>query len=556
MSSINCSETEGEIINYNYPGSIAEYNMNFASTVDVIVDEKNELFNAVSIYVPMSLANANIVDFDPAWVTAEKPAVITCTLDSYKKYMKGKLLDQWQDVFRQDTNFDVIVYLIVFLDDASTNGMWDIDDASIKFAPITEAFNKLYFISFVKTLFDGSYDGKPVTLPGNPGTAATAQIKITNSGTDARTVNPGAYLFNDGVKDWTITLANPLTLPADAEQSMRITAATVGAGAALSPGVVTPAGISPALPADIAVEVLSVQQGANPSAGTTEEPSKFFDYALALSYMCKQDIKLSYFINMVKISYADGKPNPSDPCWIRYKTSAQEKEAMLSVKDGDRARYYWGALFLMGCVQNTWTLAHSEPVNIVPLIFAAWFIERNASGQYVGNKLSLLRLRGIRIKPCGFPSWLNSEVNANDRDGIEVYQAKNVGFLRTISDNTPQESCVDSARSINGTPVGAQMISKWVDYTCAQQCAKFITDDGTVTDPALTNEDAYTKIQNIVIGNLLLFTPMKRISSIKMKFPSFAVAKTGPRELRAARSWLANYSDDLDKVTVTGGVII
>ena len=433
-------------MNYNYPGSISEYNMNFASTVDVVVDEKNELFNAISIYVPMSLAEANILDFDPSWVSAGKPAVITCTLDSYKKYMKGKLLDQWQDVFRQDTNFDVILYLIVFLDNASTDNMWDIDDASITFGPITEAFNKLYYISFVKTLFDETYDG-------------------------------------------------------------------------------------------------------------SQAGSKFFDYSLALAYMCKQDLKLSYYINMVKITYVDEKPNPADACWIRYKTSAEEKEIMLSVKDGDRAKYYWGALFLMNCVQNIWTLVHSEPVNIVPLVFAAWFAERNSSGNYVGNKFSMLRLRGTRIKPCGFPSWLNSEVNQNDRDGIEVFQAKNVGFLRTIADNTPQESCVDSARSINGTPVGAQMISKWVDYTCAQQTAKFVTDDGTVTDPVLTNEDAYGKIQGIVSGNLMLFTGMKRVSGIALKFPAFTTAKVGPRELKAARVWSAIYVDDLDKVTMTGGMI-
>jgi len=519
--------------------------MNFASTVDVVVDEKNELFNAFSIYIPMSLASANIIDFNPAWVTADKPAVITCTLESYKKYMKGKLLDQWQDVFRQDTNFDVILYLIVFLDNSSTEDMWDIDDISIKFAPITEAFNKLYFISFVKTLFDPSYDGKPVQISASPGTKATAQIRITNSGGAGQTIGANAYVFSDGVKNWSIPLADPLELEAGASEVMQIEADAVGADAALAPRVVTPASITPALPANIAVEVLSVQQGTD-AVSAHEEPSKFFDYALALAYMCKQDLNLSYFINLIKISYVDGKPNPDDVCWIRYKTSAEEKEAMLSIQDCDRSKYYWAALYLMNCVQNTWTVVHSEPVNIIPLIFAAWFIERNASGQYVGNKLSLLRLKGTRIKPCGFPSWLNSEVNSNDRDGIELFQGKNVGFLRTISDNTPQESCLDSARSINGTPVGAQMISKWVDYTCAQQCAKFVTDEGTVTDPVLTNEEAYKKIQDIVVGNLLLFAPMKR----------FAVAKVGPRELRAARTWQANYSDDLDKVTISGGLVV
>ena len=541
-------------MNYNYPGSISEYNMNFASTVDVNVDEKNELFNAISIYVPMSLAAANIVDFDPAWVAAEKPAVIQCTLDNYKKYMKGKLLDQWQDVFRQDTNFDVILYLIVFLDDESTAGMWDIDDISIKFAPITEAFNKLYFISYVKTLFDGTYDGRPTQIASVPGMAASAQISLVNTGTDTVTVGAGTYVHNDGAKNWSIVIEEAVTLATGGAHAVQAVADSVGSDALLSTGQINSDAMTPETPADIAVMVVSVQQGTDPVA-ETEAPSRFFDYALALAYMCKQDIKLSYFVNMVKISYVDEKPNPADVCWIRLKTSAEEKEVMLSIATNDRSKYYWGALFLMNCVQNTWTLIHSEPVNIIPLIFAAWFIERNSSGQYVGNKLSLLRLKGVRIKPCGFPSWLNSEVNQNDRDGIELLQAKNVGFLRTISDNTPQESCIDSARSINGTPVGAQMISKWVDYTCAQQCAKFITNEGTVTDPVLTNEAAYGRIQSIVSSNLALFTGMKRVSGIALKFPAFSVAKVGPRELKAARTWSATYVDDLDKVTITGGIV-
>ena len=121
-------------MNYNYVGSIAERKMKFSSTVGVAVDEKNELFNAISIYMPLSLAAANIVDFNPEWVSAEKPAIFTCVLDNYKKTMKGKLLDQWQDVFRQDTNASVILYVIVFLDGEGTEDMWEIGDASIGFS--------------------------------------------------------------------------------------------------------------------------------------------------------------------------------------------------------------------------------------------------------------------------------------------------------------------------------------------------------------------------------------------------------------------------------------
>jgi hypothetical protein len=541
-------------MNYNYVGSIAERKMKFASSVDVIVDEKNELFNAISIYVPMSLAAGNIVDFDPAWVSANKPAVFTCVLDNYKKVMKGKLLDQWQDAYRQDTNVSCVLYVIVFLDDESTVGMWEIDDASIKFSPLTEAFNKLFYISYVKVLFDEHCDGRPVVLPSNPGTPASAQITLSNPTGDVVTVSPNTYLFNDGVKDWEIAVDEELILQPGGSHALQVFATTPGSDADLAVGTVDNNTVTPSPPAGLVVQVTAVTQGTDPSPGPTEVPSKFFDMSLALAYLCKLDFALSYFVSLVKVSYVDQKPNPADNCWIRLKTSAEEKEAMLSIKDDDRARYYWGALYLMNCVQNTWALAHSEPVNIVPLIFAAWFGERNSSGQYVGNKLSLLRLRGTRIQPLGFPSWLNSEVNENDADGFDLLDAKNVGYLCTIADNTPQESCVSSARSINGTPVAAQMISKWVDYASAQLCAKLITADGTLTDPVLTDEAAYKRIQEIVADNLRLFVPTKRINNIVLKFPSFSTAKTGLTKLEAASSWRAGYTDDLDEVVVTGGI--
>ena len=166
----------------------------------------------------------------------------------------------------------------------------------------------------------------------------------------------------------------------------------------------------------------------------------------------------------------------------------------------------------------------------------------------------MLRLRGTRIKPLGFPSWLNSEINENDAKGFDLLDAKNVGYLNTISDNTPQESCLSSARSIGGMPVAALMIAKFVDYTSSQQCARLLTEADTLTNPVLTNEDAYIHIQDIVFKNLLLFTGTKRISNIQLKFPPFPAAKVSLRSLVATGAWEASYSDDLDEVTVTGGI--
>jgi hypothetical protein len=467
--------------------------------------------------------------------------------------MKGKLLDQWADAFRQDTNTSLILYVIVFLDGEGTEDMWEIDDVSIKFAPITNAFGKLFFISYVKVLFDETYSGKPIIVPAVPGTAALQTVRITNGGTGGAVIEAGTYVVDDGVNTWQLAVASDVTLPAGEYVDYDLVADDVGVDANMSVGTDETAMFSTALPEDCAAICHAFTQGTDEQP-EHEEPSLYFDMALAMAYMCKLDNKLSYFIPLVKISYVDQKPSQSDTCWIRLKTSAEEKEAMTSLETGDRSKYFWGALFLMNCVRNTWVLVHSELVNIVPLIFAAWFAIRNGSGTYVGNKLSLLRLGGTRIKPLGFPSWLNSEVNENDADGFDLLDAKNAGYLCTIADNTPQESCVSSARSINGTPVAAQMISKWVDYTSAQQCANFITDEGTLTDPVLTDESAYNKIQDIVFSNLLLFVSTKRIGNIVMRFPAFKTAKTGMTKLEAASSWKAGYTDDLDDVTITGGI--
>jgi hypothetical protein len=541
-------------MNYNYVGSISERKMHFSSFVEVVVDEKNELFNAISIYIPASLADRNIVDFEEDWVTAEKPAVFTCALDNYKEIMKGKLLDQWQDVFRMDTNPSVILYLIVFKDDSSTDVMWEIEDTNIKFKPLTDAFNALFFISYPKVLFDEDYGGGLVTIPASPGRVATGQLRFSNSTGSDIELTEGAYSFSDGVKDWAFIIGSNAVVPAGGGLSVNAATTAIGDDAALLPGPFDPTEITPAVPSELTCSVLSVVQGANPSSGPIEVPSKFFDHALALAYLCRLNIQLSYFISMVKTSFIDQKPNPLDPCHIRLLTSAQEKERMLSIKDDDRSKYYWGALFLMNCVLNTWVLIHSEPVNIIPLIFGAWFASRNSSGQFVGNKLSLLRLRGTKIKPYGFPSWLNSEVNENDAKGFDLLDEKNVGYLCTISDNTPQESCISSARAIGGMPVAALMISKWIDYTSSQMVARYITEVETLTDPVLTNEDAYDRIKDIVFQNILLFTGTKRISNIQLDFAPLTSAKVSIRKLVSTNSWSATYTDDLDEVAVTGSI--
>jgi len=165
-----------------------------------------------------------------------------------------------------------------------------------------------------------------------------------------------------------------------------------------------------------------------------------------------------------------------------------------------------------------------------------------------------IRLSSGNIKPLGWPSPLNSAVNENDADAVDVLGTKGVAYLQTISDSSLENCRLTYARTLDGVSLNAKMISKWIDYRSAMDCANLITDKGTLSNPVLTNNEAYTRIQSIVGNNLNKFTATKRIYNTKLSFPSFNKAKVGLTALEAASAWSALYVDDLDSVTVTGGI--
>jgi hypothetical protein len=535
--------------------------------VDIV---ESDLFNSVSVYMPLSLAERNIADFDPSWVTKELPALMTCVADNYTDVMKGQLLNQWDAAFRQKSNLSLVVYVIVFLDDDTTAGDWSVDSVSIRFDPLEKAFNKLFNISFIKTMFDEDYDGSPLAVGVDPGSPASAAIVVSNPGSTALAVDAGIYSFNDGVKDWSFVVASAATLAQNEQLAVSAAASTPGV-AALQTGALDPSGITggsgTGLPAGISVTVSSITQGADPS--DILAPSTYFDRSLALAYLCKTDPKLSYFWSFVRLRLSNaGFPvdkSVADPnsCWIRSKTAAEEKafaESGLDVAGNQdvpnpRSQYYWGFLWQMGCLNNTWVVVHSEPLNVLTEALAAWFESKNSSGQYIGNKLSRLRLTGAKIKPFGYPSLLSSDVNENDAESHELLDAKNVGYLKTISDSTAQQCVISSALSLGGLPVTAMMIAAFVNYESAQQVAELTTDQGTLVDPTMTDETAYSRIQLIVARLLGKFSATNgRLSAVSLEFPSFAEAKVGRTAFVALDSWSAVYKDDLTKVTVTGSV--
>lgn len=147
-------------MNINYVGSVAERFMKFRSSLATEEDVSENIFNAVSIYVPKSLAGNNLADgsYNPEEITADKFAVIAVNVDNYTSVLKdtGALISQWLPIFNDGVNSAVTLYIIIFDD---TSFAPTVSAGAISWAPLTKAFKELYFISFFKTMFSEHYTG-------------------------------------------------------------------------------------------------------------------------------------------------------------------------------------------------------------------------------------------------------------------------------------------------------------------------------------------------------------------------------------------------------------
>lgn len=689
-------------MNVNYIGSFAEQNMLFNSSADVVETISNEPFHCLSVYIPSNIAPAVIDGYenDAVQLTKKKPLVYSCDVQNYASIMKGELLSQMQPIYRDDSNTEVIIYLIVFHCDGLDTD-WELSSNAIEYAPLTAAFEKLYFISYLKMLFDPNMNGNPAAVP-SIGTKAYFNFNVVNDSKTVRsegslsgsvnnptgsaiTLSAGTYNSDN---NYEITIAEDVEIPAngavtfgtgdadDVDILVKTTASfagtfplsfpleavdlsTLGAANASTWGAITlslsgivatgqnadnPVGAtieagsytftdaggveysieisddinltaSGGLPSkeilaigkvvgNLESSVVMDKTGFSPDFGKITSDaipgtvaftfsvsgftagseagvdlsvdSQYFDLSLALAYLCKLNPSLSQFWTQVRIQlFEDDFPNVSlgvgevlsdyDPnkCFIRSTTEAEEVAAIPNLKLASaetRAKYFWGALKLMSA-NNTFIACHCEPndlngtaTNILAEVLAAWFASTNVSGLYVGNKVHNIRLSSDNIKPLGWPSPLNAAVNENDAEAVGILGEKGVAYLQTISDNSLEDCRLTVARTLDGVSLNAKMIAKWVDYHSAMDCAELITDKGTLTDPVLTNNEAYVRIQSIIGTNLAKFSSTKRLYNIKLTFPSFANAKSGLTALEAASAWSANYVDDLDKVTVTGGI--
>ena len=191
---------------------------------------------------------------------------------------------------------------------------------------------------------------------------------------------------------------------------------------------------------------------------------------------------------------------------------------------------------------------------LVPVILGRWFEERNASGQFIGNKLCKIRLTGNKVKPTGNPSPLNSDVNLNLPKSIyDILDTKNVGYFISIANNSDSNAELLRDRSVNNMPATAYAISKWIDYTTAQDMAKYATALNTLTNPVLVNQETYAKVQSFLVNNIAVFATLGRIGNIQIKFPPFAEAKKG-NWFEGTAVWSATYIDDLEGVNISGEI--
>ena len=431
--------------------------MRFRSRLAETEGVAEDLFNAISIYVPKSLAQAQLSAeaYDPTAVTADNYAVIAVTVDNYKDVLAdgSALLSQWLPVFNDGTNFAVKLYVIVFDD---TGFSPTLTAGAITWSPLTKAFNELYFISLFKTMFSEHYDGSKVE--------------------------------------------------------------------------------------------------SDPAVATDYDDSNYFDMALALAYQCELESTLSWAILAVKGTVYDGVSD-TNACNIQSITKGDETvhcTTFVGSTVADRAEYFWGYFNLIGGTHGN-VIFHNGNY-LVPVILGRWFEARNASGQFIGNKLCKIRLTGNKVKPTGNPSPLNSDVNLNLPSSIyTILDDKNVGYFISIANDSDSNAELTRDRSASNMPATAYAISKWIDYTTSQDMAKYSTEVATLVKPVLVNGQTYAQLQSFLINNIAVFATLGRLTNIQVQFPPFSEAKKS-NWFEGTAVWSAQYVDDLEGVSISGSI--
>lgn len=286
----------------------------------------------------------------------------------------------------------------------------------------------------------------------------------------------------------------------------------------------------------------------------------YYDLELCLAYLCEYETSLSYNLAFSKF-YLDSEgalDTVKNPCLFASADITTEKtNGKLNTDLDTRSKYFWGILLSIGG-KRTWFITQSADDAysefLTPVIFALYFNDKNDSGTYIGNKLCKIRLTDSTVKPTGYPSYLDTDVNMNLTDAMaELLDSKNICYFLSISGNSTANAQASKDVSIAGYPVIADTMAKYVDYYSSQAIANLLADTGTLTSPVLANEATYVKIQNIVLANIQKFAGTGRITNIVLDFPSYLEAKQG-NTFVGSGVWSAVYVGDLESVTFSGSV--
>lgn len=569
-------------MNLNYIGSVAERFMQFRSGVEATEGVGEDVFNNLVVYLPSNLAEDNLVEIDIFSATKD-PVVQTANVQNYREVLKGDLLHQWEPVFRQDTNFDVSITVVVFfIPDAmfipegeakalALRDLADLSEGSLSTAQgvLDNASGEFNTAVNDLGLAQEAYDIAVLALAEDPEDTALidafnlAEIALNSAVTDrnsARDSLDAAQLDRDeAFEDFTAKDSKA----SSAEEFVVLCGGSYADLMVIEQNEISYEYLTRAFMATHFLGffkfIFSSKYDGKNSIEYDDRP--YFDLALCLSKLCQENLSLSFAIHFCRLDVPTGDVDTN--VFKALSLDAGEEQLLVEGFAGDvegysrpRSELFYGMLYHMEAL-NTWVIAHTEQSFIISEIFSAWFAQKNATDSFIGNKLAKLRLTGARIKPCGVPSLLDASVNTNlELKLAKRLDARNIGYLITVADDSTSDSMMVRAVSVTGYPVIASMMSKWVDYTTSMEIAKMLTRQSTLTDPVLRNERTYERIKGTLLRNIQVFARIGRISNIQLNFPTFSELPKSKTDITVTAGWTATYVDDLERVVMTGSIIV
>ena len=568
-------------MNLNYIGSVAERFMQFSSGVFASEGVSEEVFNSLVIYLPSSLAADNLIDVDVFGVT-NKPVALTVNVENYREKIKGDLLYQWEPIFRQDTNYDVTLTIIVFfLPKASLIPAAETKEAALRAiantaegvftsaeTALATAQGDLNTATSELGTAQEAYDDAEEALAADPtdpalqSAFATAETDLENAQAAFNTAqadfDAARVVYDEALADFTTK---------EAAADVVLEFIELSAGSYLDHLTVTETSIDYEYLTDAFEKTFFAgyfkflfSKNYDGKNVTGADERWFFDLSLCLASLAKVYRSLSY---AVLFAHLDVPQNGVDPNVCFAYTATPEEEDLVESLNGSisgfgdpRKQLFFGMLKFLNA-DNTWVIVHSDNIYVPSRIFGQAMAARNATGTFIGNKLAKIRLSGNGIKPTGLPSIFDTSVNENlAKVYAENLDVKNISYLISIADDSANDAMIVRAKGVTGYPVIATEMSKWIDHTTSIEMAKLLAAQSTLTNPVLRNERAYERIKDRLLANIQTFARIGRVTNIFLNFPPYSELPESKTDITVTAGWEATYVDDLEKVVMTGSIVV